>query len=128
MSNVFALTLPEFHDTWAWVVTVTNGIAGVWALGAHRVEALRGRPLWWYTGAAEMTMVVQIIVGVLMVSRLGIELPELHALYGFSGLIAIGIVYSYRSQMRHRLYLLYGGGGLFLMGLGIRAMVLGPGG
>ena len=27
--------------------------------------------------------------------------------------------------MRHRLYLLYGLGGLFLMGLGIRAMLVG---
>ena len=31
----------------------------------------------------------------------------------------------YRTQMRHRLYLLYGLGGLFLMGLGIRAMLVG---
>lgn len=122
-----ALTLVEFHDAWAWVVTISNGIAGAWALGAHRWTALRGRPLWWYTGAAELTMVLQIVVGVIMVNRLGVELPGLHALYGFSGLIAIGIIYSYRAQLRHRLYLLYGGGGLFLMGLGIRAMVLGPG-
>lgn len=120
------LTLIEFHDTWAWVVTIANGIAGAWALGAHRYTRLRGRPLWWYTGVAEITMVVQIVVGVMMVNRLGIELPGLHALYGFSGLIAIGIVYSYRSQLRHRLYLLYAGGGFFLMGLGIRAMLLPP--
>jgi hypothetical protein len=123
---VTALSLTEFHDAWAWVVTIANGIAGIWALGAHRYVVLRGQPLWWYTGLAEITMVVQIVVGVLMVNRLGIELPGLHALYGFSGLIAIGIVYSYRQPMRHRLYLLYAGGGLFLMGLGIRAMLLPP--
>lgn len=123
-----ALTLVQFHDAWAWVVTIANGVAGFWALGAHRYETLRGRPLWWYTALAELTMVVQIVVGVIMVNRLGIELPGLHALYGFSGLIAIGIVYSYRAQLRHRLYLLYAGGGLFLMGLGIRAMLLPPNG
>ncbi|MEY3493917.1 MAG: hypothetical protein RL413_1335, partial [Actinomycetota bacterium] len=33
--------------------------------------------------------------------------------------------YSYRNQMRHKLYLLYGLGGLFLMGLGIRALLVG---
>ena len=43
--------------------------------------------------------------------------------YGFVAIIAVGIIYCYRSQMRHRLYLLYGLGGLFLMGLGIRAML-----
>jgi len=36
-------------------------------------------------------------------------------------------VYSYRAQLRHKLYLLYGFGGLFLMGLGIRAMLVGQG-
>jgi hypothetical protein len=36
----------------------------------------------------------------------------------------VAIIYSYRSQLRHRVYLLYGLGGLFVMGLGIRAMVL----
>ena len=38
--------------------------------------------------------------------------------------LAVGIIYSYRVQMEDRLHLLYGAGGLFLMGLGIRAMVL----
>ena len=54
-----------------------------------------------------------------------IEAPEFHMFYGFVALISVGIIYSYRDQLRHRLYLLYGLGGLFLMGLGIRAMVLG---
>jgi hypothetical protein len=39
-------------------------------------------------------------------------------------IIAVGILYSYRQQMRHRLYLLYGLGGLFVMGLGIRAVLV----
>ena len=45
--------------------------------------------------------------------------------YGFVAIIAVGIIYSYRQQMRHRLYLLYGLGGLFVMGLGIRAILVG---
>jgi hypothetical protein len=45
--------------------------------------------------------------------------------YGFVAIIAVGIIYSYRQQMRHRLYLLYGLGGLFIMGLGIRAVLVG---
>ena len=35
------------------------------------------------------------------------------------------LIYSYRHQLKHRLYALYGFGGLFLMGLGIRAMLVG---
>jgi hypothetical protein len=36
----------------------------------------------------------------------------------------VGIIYSYRAQLKPHLYLLYGFGGLFLMGLGIRAMLV----
>ena len=64
------------------------------------------------------------VLGVLVTNRYDLPVPQLHALYGFSGIIAIGIIYSYRNQMHHRLYLLYGVGSLFIMGLGIRAMVL----
>ena len=45
--------------------------------------------------------------------------------YGFVAIIAIGIIYSYRHQLSDRRYALYGGGGLFIMGLGIRAMLVG---
>ena len=44
---------------------------------------------------------------------------------GFVAIIAIAIIYSYRNQLKGKLYLLYGGGSLFLMGLGIRAMLVG---
>ena len=55
-----------------------------------------------------------------------IEPPQFHMLYGFAGIITVGIVYSYRDSLRSRLYLLYGFGGLFLMGLAIRAMTISP--
>ena len=43
-------------------------------------------------------------------------------MYGFSAVIAVGILYSYRTSsfMRGKEYLLYGGGCLFIMGLGLR--------
>lgn len=115
----------ELHQDWAWAVIITNGLAGVWALAAHWVVAVRVRPLWWFTAVAQLTMFVQVVLGVLLVSRFEIEFPQFHAFYGFVGIIAIAIIYSYRAQMRHRLYLLYGLGGLFVMGLGIRALLIG---
>ena len=51
--------------------------------------------------------------------------PQFHMFYGFVAIIAVSIIYSYRNQMKHKLYLLYGLGGLFVMGLGIRAMLKG---
>jgi hypothetical protein len=45
--------------------------------------------------------------------------------YGFVAILTVGIIYSYRAQLARHRYLLYGLGGLFLMGLGIRAMIVG---
>ena len=70
-------------------------------------------------------MFVQVILGVIMVNRDKAVYPAFHAFYGFVGIIAIAIIYSYRAQLKGRVYLLYGFGGLFIMGLGIRAMLVG---
>ena len=118
-------TLNNLHTNWAWVVIIANGLAGIWALTAHKLVALRTRALWWYTGVAEATMFVQVILGVVMVNRDKAVFPAFHAFYGFVAIIAIAIIYSYRAQLKGRVYLLYGFGGLFIMGLGIRAMLVG---
>ena len=118
------MSLREAHEWWAWVVVVSNALVGVWALAAERVEALRVTALWRATLVAELTVFVQVVLGVVLVKSDGYPMPRFHAFYGFVAIAAIGIIYSYRAQMRHRLYLLYGFGGLFITGLGIRAMLL----
>jgi hypothetical protein len=118
--------LHDAHVALAWVVVVTNALAGLWALGAHWLPALRRRQLWWFTLAAELTIVAQVILGVLLVTTEEREAPQFHMFYGFVALASVGIIYSYRQQLEPHKYLLYGLGGLFLMGLAIRAMVIGP--
>jgi len=120
-----ALMLLDLHTSWAWFVIIANGVAGLWALGAHRIEGMRTRALWFFTGLAQVTVFVQVGFGVALVNRDKLEFPAFHAFYGFVGVIAVAIIYSYRNQMKHKMYLLYGYGGLFLMGLGIRAMLVG---
>jgi hypothetical protein len=68
---------------------------------------------------------VQVGLGVGLVAGQHIKAPQFHMFYGFVAIIAVGIIYSYRAQLRHRIYLLYGLGGLFVMGLGIRALLVG---
>ena len=120
------MVLHDAHVVVAWVVIVANALAGLWALGAHWLPALRRRELWWFTIAAELAIVVEIVLGVLLVTTEDREVPQFHMFYGFVALASVGIIYSYRQQLRRQVYLLYGGGGLFLMGLAIRAMVIGP--
>ena len=117
-------TTKRIHEGWAWVVIIGNGLAGLWALSANWLEQLRTRALWWFVGIAQATVFVQVVLGVTLVARFKIPLPQFHAFYGFVAIVAIAIIYSYRFQMKHRLYLLYGLGSLFVMGLGIRAMLI----
>ncbi len=107
------------------MVILANALAGLWSLGAAWIPSLRTRALWWFTVLAELTVFVQVILGVQLVAGEKIDAPQFHMFYGFVAIIAIGILYSYRQQMRHRLYQLYGFGGLFIMGLGIRALLVG---
>ena len=106
-------------------MVVGNGLAGLWSLTANWVPALRTRALWWFTVVVEVAIFVQVALGVGLVAGEGIEAPQFHMFYGFVALITVGLIYSYRAQLERHRYLLYGFGGLFLMGLGIRAILVG---
>jgi hypothetical protein len=113
------------HEWFAWVVVVLNGLAGAWALAAHRRPEARHRALWWFTGVAQVAIAVQVVLGVVLLNTEDVEAPQFHMFYGFVALATVGIIYSYRQQLQPHLYLLYGFGGLFLMGLALRAMFIG---
>jgi hypothetical protein len=116
------MSVRAVHEWWAWVMISSNALAGVWALGANWWPALRHRSLWWWTAAAQGTIFVQVVLGVVMVAGQGIDAPQFHMFYGFVALITVAIIYSYRAQLEPHRYMLYGFGGLFLMGLGLRAL------
>ncbi len=109
------------HDIHAWVFIVSNGAVGAWALAAHRWPALRHRALWVSVVVAQLTTVVQAGLGVGVSRAEDIEIDDMHMLYGFSAIVAVGIMYSYRGSpfMKGQEHLLYGFGSLFVMGLGL---------
>jgi len=88
------------------------------------LPSLRTKALWWFIAVAEIAIFVQVVLGIATMNLDDIEAPQFHLFYGFVAIVTVGIIYSYRNQLKDKTYLLYGGGGLFLMGLGIRAMVL----
>lgn len=112
----------DLHAGFAWFAVVANAVAGSWAGAAHWWPALRHRFLWPFTVAAEVAIGVQVALGVATLSSSDAELNDYHAFYGFVALATVGIVYSYRSQLAAHRYLLYGGSGLFLMGLLLRSL------
>ncbi len=121
-------SLNDVHRWLAWFMIGSNALVGVWALTAQYVPSLRHRVLWWVTAVAQVSTIVVAAVGALIVNRRGVELDSFHALYGFSTIFAVAILYSYRNSpfVSDKVHLLYGCGGLFIMGLGLRAMFLGP--
>lgn len=120
------MTLRQLHADFAWVVVLSNAVAGLWALAAHYREGLRVPALWRTTLVAEVTIFVQVALGVSLVAVEDFEVAQFHAFYGFVAIAAVGIIYSYRQQIAPHRFLLYGLGGLFLMGLALRAIYISP--
>jgi hypothetical protein len=120
--------LLDIHRVWGYSAIVANFLAGVYTLAAWRWTRLRYRWLWWPTIVAEAMMLIQVFLGVLLVTthkNLGRVVPRFHLFYGFVAFITVGLLYSYRYVWRARgwMELAYGLGGLFIMGLGIRAVL-----
>ena len=65
-------------------------------------------------------------MGTILARQEEVELGDLHALYGFSAIIAVMIMYGYRTSpfLKGKELMLYGFGGLFMMGLGLRNLYL----
>jgi hypothetical protein len=114
--------LLDFHEIWAYVAIAANALAGIVLLVAWRVRRFRGRWVWIPTIAAEAAMILQVVGGVVLVASDEYVAPRIHTFYGFLVFLTIGVAYSYRRQLRGRRELVYGLVGLFVMGLGIRAL------
>ena len=116
--------LDRLHLAACWVLVFGNGLAGIWSLAATRLHSLRSPSLWWLTAFVQFW-----VFAVLKLAALHLNADEgaagsFHVFYGVLSAVTVTILYSYRSQLSRYLHALYGWGGLFIMGLGIRALVL----
>lgn len=116
-------TLSSLHEILAWVVIVATAIAGSWATLAHWLESLRRDALWVIQHISHALVVTQVFVGSMLVGFGDIEADQTHMFYGFLTFVGVGLIIAYRHLSEYR-YLLYGLGGLFVMGLSIRALLL----
>ena len=115
-------TLLDVHRIGSWIAVVANAVVGVLALVAWQRRRFRGRWLWIATIVAEALLILQVVVGSILLSSDEYEIDDIHAFYGFVALLTVGLAYGYRRSMRGRYELFYGLVGLFLMGLGLRAI------
>jgi hypothetical protein len=114
------------HEICGWLLIGVNAVAGVLCLAAYRWPRLRGRWLWALVIVAQVLVFVQATLGTILARRENVQLGDLHALYGFSAIVAVMIMYGYRTSpfLKGKELILYGLGGLFIMGLGIRNLYL----
>ena len=112
----------ELHDLAGWILIFSNGLLGLWFAVAQQWQPARVKWMWRPVIPAQVIVVLQAVLGAVLASQPGVVLDDMHALYGFSAILAVGILYSYRTSpfIRDRQYMLYGVGSLFIMGLGIR--------
>jgi len=118
----------ELHRDLAYVLIGVNALAGLWCLSAEWVHPLRIRAMWVVVIVGQALASVQAITGAILTNRsdTGRNLGDMHALYGFSAVVAVIIMYGYRTSpfLQTKQRLLYGLGSLFIMGLGLRNLVL----
>ena len=116
--------LGTFHVFACWVLVIGNGLAGIWALTANRLSWLQTVWLWWFTGFFQLWVFVQLTIAALHLNANEGAPQSFHVFYGVLSAVTVAILYSYKNQMKQHQNELYGWGGLFIMGLGIRALVL----
>jgi len=114
------------HEFTGWLLIAFNAVAGVLCLAAYQWPRLRGRWLWGLVIAAQALVFVVATFGTIVARQEDVELGDLHALYGFSAIVAVMIMYGYRTSpfLKGKELILYGFGCLFVMGLGIRNLYL----
>jgi hypothetical protein len=118
--------MTELHRITGWILIGVNALAGAWCLAGFQWPRLRGKPMWGAVIAGQVLVFVQATLGTVLSRRNGVHLGEMHALYGFSAIVAVMIMYGYRTSpfLKGKELLLYGLGSLFVMGLGIRNLYL----
>ncbi len=118
------MSLEVAHRVLGWTVVFANGLVGLWALVAHWVPAARHRALWPATAVAQVLIGIEVVLGVVFLRTSGREVAGIHQFYGFIALLSVALIYSYRHQIMRWQYLLYGFGGLFIMGLALRTVFI----
>jgi heme A synthase len=117
----------QLHQLVANAVVLYFAALGIWGL----VLAFGRRE---FNSAYRGALVIGVVLGVIQ-ALVGLALvlsgtrprDDLHYLYGLSVIITLPLVYQYISTRRFSRVLAYGLASLFVMGLGIRAIMTGGG-
>jgi hypothetical protein len=111
-----------FHETWGPIAAGICGVVGLWGVLMGRREAAP-RGFYWGVTLALAAVVAQVVAGVTILTREGVDPGDQHVFYGILVAVTLAFAYIYRAQLRRRPTLGYGVLLLFIMGLGIRGIM-----
>lgn len=112
----------SFHDFFGQVAAGINGVVGIWGVLLARQDDVP-RAFYWGVGLAIASLLVQVVVGVALMSGEETDPGNQHVFYGVLIAVTFAFAYIYRAQFRKRPALYYGLLLLFAMGLGIRGIM-----
>lgn len=81
------------------------------------------RVFYWGVGLAIVSLLVQVVVGVILLQAGSVDPGNQHVFYGVLIAVTFSFTYIYRAQFRKRPALYYGLLLLFTMGLGVRGIM-----
>jgi len=114
--------MEAFHTTWGWIAVAWAGLAGLVGLGLAIAKRPPTKPFWVLAGGGMGAMVLQVLAGVVLYVQ-DDDPGAFHMFYGFLVLFSLAFGYVYRSQLAKRPALGWGLMLLFVMGLGLRAIM-----
>ncbi|MGA7271789.1 MAG: hypothetical protein WB239_12015 [Acidimicrobiia bacterium] len=115
--------MPTIHLVLAWTAVVIDGLVGLWGTWLGIVRRPPGRAFWVGVGVGSALMLIDVAVGVYLSSASSIDAGDQHVFYGIVVAFVFAFAYIYRAQLARRPALYYGLFFLFVMGLGLRAIV-----
>lgn len=112
----------SIHDAWGPIAAGISGVVGLWGVLMARREAVP-KAFYWAVGVAIVSLLFQVVLGVMTMSIDGIDPGNQHVFYGVVIAFVMAFAYIYRAQFRKRPALYYGLLLLFTMGLSIRGIM-----
>ena len=111
-----------FHSTWAWVSIYLTGFTGLMLIGFFLANKPKNNLIDYLIKLSVISVLIQISAG-LYLFGIGIEPGSFHLFYGVVILFTLIFIYIYRGDMDKKPELFWGLAILFIMGLGIRAVL-----
>jgi hypothetical protein len=104
------------------IAVCVSGVVGLWGVAMYKRETVP-RSFLWAVGVAVASLLLQVTLGVVVMSTEDIDPGNQHVFYGVVVAVTFAFAYIYRAQFRKRPALYYGLLLLFTMGLGIRGIM-----